>query len=82
MTSANLLVVLLISTVVGALVGLGLGGVITHPLLLGVISGFLATILAGVARNYLVSRTQRRANSCRRHPLHHYRFNGGKCRRG
>jgi len=56
MTSANLLVVLLISIVVGALVGLGLGGVITHPLWLGLISGFLATILAGMARNYLVSR--------------------------
>ena len=56
MTSANLLVVLLISTVVGALVGLGLGGVITHPLWLGMISGFLATILAGMVRNYLVSR--------------------------
>jgi hypothetical protein len=32
MTSANLLVVILVGTVVGALVGLGLGGVIADPL--------------------------------------------------
>ena len=56
MTSANLLVVLLIGAAVGALVGLGLGGLITHPLWLGIISGFLATIVAGIVRNFLVSR--------------------------
>ena len=56
MTSANLLVVLLVGAVVGALVGLGLGGVIAHPLWLGIIAGFLATIVAGVVRNFLVSR--------------------------
>ena len=56
MTSANLLVVLLIGAAVGALVGLGLGGLITHPLWLGIISGFVATIVAGAVRNFLVSR--------------------------
>ena len=55
MTSANLLVVILVGTVVGALVGLALGGVIAHPLWLGIISGFLATIVADLARNLLVS---------------------------
>jgi hypothetical protein len=55
-TSANLIVVLSIGAVVGALVGLGLGGVISHPLYLGILAGFLATIVAGLARNFLVSR--------------------------
>jgi len=54
-TSANLLVVLLIGTAVGAVIGLGLGGVISNPLWLGIVSGFLATIIAAAARNYLVS---------------------------
>jgi hypothetical protein len=56
MTSANLLVVLLIGAAVGAVVGLGLGGVISNPLWLGIVSGFLATIIAGLVRNLLVSR--------------------------
>jgi hypothetical protein len=55
-TSANLIVVLLVGAVVGALAGLGFGGVISHPLYLGIVSGFLATIVAGVVRNFLVSR--------------------------
>src|SRR5262245_61558966 len=53
--SANLLVVLLIGTAVGALVGLGLGGIISNPLWLGIVSGFLATIIAGAVRHFLVS---------------------------
>jgi hypothetical protein len=55
-TSANLLVVLLIGAVVGAVVGLAFGGIISNPLWLGIVSGFLATITAGVVRNFLVSR--------------------------
>jgi hypothetical protein len=56
MTTANLIVVLLVGTVVGALVGLGLGGLITDPLYLGIVSGFVATIVAGMIRNLLVTR--------------------------
>jgi hypothetical protein len=56
MTSANLLVVLLIGAAVGAVIGLGLGGVISNALWLGIVSGFLATIIAGLVRNFLVSR--------------------------
>ena len=51
MISANLLAVLFVGTVVGALVGLALGGVVSHPLLLAIIAGFLGTIIAGVVRN-------------------------------
>ena len=56
MTSANLIVVLLVGAVVGALGGLGLGGVIHNPLHLGIIAGFLATTAAGLFRNFLVSK--------------------------
>jgi putative flippase GtrA len=55
-TSANLIVVLLVGAVVGALVGLGLGSVIHNPLYLGITAGFLATIAAGLVRNFLVSK--------------------------
>jgi hypothetical protein len=55
-TSANLLLVILIGTVVGAVVGLGLGGIISNPLWLGIVSGFLATITAAVVRDLLVRR--------------------------
>ena len=56
MTSANLIVVLLVGSVVGALVGLGLGGIIHNPLYLGIIAGVLGTIGAGLFRNFLVSK--------------------------
>ena len=50
MTSANLLIVILVGAVVGALVGLALGGTLTG-FYLAVVAGFLATVIAGVARN-------------------------------
>jgi hypothetical protein len=56
MTSANLLVVLLVGAIVGALAGLGLGGLISNPLYLGIAAGFLATIVAGLVRNFLVNK--------------------------
>ena len=56
MTSANLIVVLLVGAIVGALVGLGLSGIIHNPLHLGIIAGFVATIAAGLFRNFLVSK--------------------------
>jgi hypothetical protein len=51
MTSANLLIVIL----VGALVGLALGGALTG-FYLAVVAGFLATVIAGVARNEIMKR--------------------------
>jgi hypothetical protein len=52
-TSASLLVVTLVSTIIGALVGLTLGGWL-EPALLAVTAGFLGTIAAGVLRNTLL----------------------------
>jgi len=57
MASANLIIVLLVGTAVGALVGLGLGGIITHPLYLAIIAGLIAIIVAGVVRNTIMTRT-------------------------
>ena len=53
MTSANLLVVLVVGTVVGALTGLviGLG---PSALYLAFTAGFLATVIAGIARNMIL----------------------------
>ena len=55
MTSANLLIVILVGAVVGALVGLALGGTLTG-FYLAVVAGFLATVIAGVARNEILKR--------------------------
>jgi len=55
MTSANLLIVIIVSTVVGALSGLALGGVLTG-LYLAVVAGFLGTIVAGIVRNTIMVR--------------------------
>jgi len=51
--SASLLVVMLVATAIGALVGLLLGGWL-EPVLLAVIAGFLGTITAGIVRNTLL----------------------------
>ena len=56
MTSASLLIVVLVGTVVGALVGLALGGTLTG-FYLAVVAGFLATAIAGVARNEIMKRS-------------------------
>lgn len=55
MTSASLLIVLLVGTAVGALVGLGLGTSV-GALTLAVIAGFLGTIIGVVVRNFILSR--------------------------
>jgi uncharacterized membrane protein YeaQ/YmgE (transglycosylase-associated protein family) len=47
MTSANLLIVIIVGTVVGALTGLALNGVF-EGLYLAVAAGFLGTIIAGI----------------------------------
>jgi len=56
MTAANLLVVLLVGTVVGALGGWALGSFFPHSLYLGIVAGFLATIIAGFVRNTVMTR--------------------------
>jgi hypothetical protein len=55
-TTLSLLVVLFVGTIVGALVGLALGGTITHFSLLAIVAGLAATIAATSARNVLVFR--------------------------
>jgi len=52
-TTASLLVVLLVSTSIGALVGLALGEWL-EPLPLAMIAGFLGTVAAGIVRNTLL----------------------------
>jgi hypothetical protein len=56
MTSANLLIVLLVGTVVGALAGLGLGDFVANQWYLAIVAGFLGTIIAAVARDFIVRR--------------------------
>jgi hypothetical protein len=56
MTSANLLIVLLVGTVVGALAGLGLGDFFSNPWYLALVAGFLGTIVAALIRDFIVRR--------------------------
>ena len=56
MTSASILVVVFTAAVVGALIGLGLGGFISNAVVLALIAGFVGTLAASVARNTLVHR--------------------------
>ena len=51
--AVSLIVVLIVSTVIGSLAGLSLGGWLA-PVLLAVIAGFLGTIAAGIVRNRLL----------------------------
>lgn len=55
MTSASLLIVLIVGTAVGALVGLGLGTSV-GALTLAIIAGFLGTVIGAVVRNFILSR--------------------------
>jgi hypothetical protein len=55
MTSASLLIVLLIGTIVGGLAGLGLGGSVGE-LPLTVLAGLLGTIITAFARNVILVR--------------------------
>jgi hypothetical protein len=50
--SASLVVVFIVSTGIGAITGLALGG--TAPTLLAIIAGSLGTVLASVVRNTLL----------------------------
>jgi hypothetical protein len=55
MTSVNLIVVLVIGALVGALTGLALGQLV-DDLYLAMIAGFLATIIAGIVHNTIMTR--------------------------
>jgi hypothetical protein len=55
MADASILIVLLVSTVVGAIAGLSLGDALSGPWL-AITSGFLGVIAAAVARNYVMTR--------------------------
>ena len=55
MTSASLLIVLIVGTVVGALTGLIVGGSL-EALYLAILAGFLGTTIAGTVRNAIMVR--------------------------
>jgi tellurite resistance protein TehA-like permease len=65
MTSANLLIVLIVGIVVGALVGLGLGGYFGNQLYLAILAGFLGTIIGAAVRNFIMTRRSGRADESR-----------------
>jgi len=55
MTSADLLIVLVVGTAVGALAGLAIGTDV-GPLWIAVIAGFLGTTIGAIVRNFIISR--------------------------
>jgi hypothetical protein len=55
MTSASLLIVLLVGTVVGAVTGLFVGDAVNADLL-AILAGFLGAVIAAVVRNFIVAR--------------------------
>jgi hypothetical protein len=55
MTSASLLIVLVIGIAVGALTGLGIGSSL-GGLSVAIIAGFLGTVLGAVVRNFILAR--------------------------
>ena len=55
MTSASLLIVLIVGTVVSALTGLIVGGSL-EALYLAILAGFLGTTIGAVVRNLIISR--------------------------
>ena len=55
MTSASLLIVIIVGTAVGALIGLAIGGGL-DPLYLAIAAGFLGTIVGAIARNMIMVR--------------------------
>jgi hypothetical protein len=56
MTSANLLIVILVGTAVGALTGLALGDFFSNQWYLALVAGFLGTIIAAFVRDFIVRR--------------------------
>ena len=55
MTSASLLIVLFVGTVVGALIGLAVGDTMS-TLWLAILAGFLGSIIAAIVRNFIMLR--------------------------
>lgn len=53
-TSASLIIVILIGAAVGAATGGFLEGVVVNKAWLAIISGFVATVIAGIIRNALI----------------------------
>jgi hypothetical protein len=56
MTSASLLIVLLVGTAVGALTGLAAGGFSLGALTVALLAGFLGTTLGAIVRDYIIAR--------------------------
>lgn len=55
MVSASVLIVLFVSTLVGAIIGVVLGSALMGPSL-AIVCGFLGVIAAAIARNYIMTR--------------------------
>jgi chromate transport protein ChrA len=55
MTSASLLIVLIVGTVIGALTGLAIGTSL-GGLSMAIVAGFLGTVAGAVVRNFIISR--------------------------
>jgi hypothetical protein len=57
MTSASLLIVLLVGTAVGALTGLAAGGFSLGALTVALLAGFLGTTIGAAVRNFILARS-------------------------
>ena len=56
MTSASLLIVLIVGTAVGALTGLAAGGFSLGALTVALLAGFLVTTIGAMVRNFIIAR--------------------------
>jgi hypothetical protein len=56
MTSASLLIVLIVGTAVGALTGLAAGGFSLGELTVALLAGFLGTTIGAMVRNFIIAR--------------------------
>jgi hypothetical protein len=56
MTSASLLIVLMVGTAVGALTGLAAGGFSLGALTVALLAGFLGTTIGAMVRNFILAR--------------------------
>ena len=56
MTSASLLIVLMVGTAVGALTGLAAGGFSLGALTVALLAGFLGTTLGAIVRDFIIAR--------------------------
>jgi hypothetical protein len=57
MTSASLLIVLMVGTAVGALTGLAAGGFSLGALTVALLAGFLGTTIGAAVRNFILARS-------------------------